>query len=68
MSTRQCDRDRAVVGAVNVGVYFGFLEALYEFVCDEEIIETPTDVPIAGMGLHIPEGVGLFRLRMKMPE
>ena len=62
------NRDWTMVGAVNIGMDFGFFNTLYEFACDEEIINAPADVTVAGTGLHIPEGVGVFRLWVEMTE
>lgn len=43
------NRDRTMVGAVNVGVDVGFFDVLDEFACDEEVVNAPADIPVAGV-------------------
>ena len=43
-----------MVGAVDVGVDFGFLNMLDEFVGDEEVVNAPSDIPVAGVEPLVP--------------
>ena len=43
----ECYRNRAVVGAVDVGVELGFFNTFYEFACDEEVVNAPADIAVA---------------------
>ena len=61
-------RNRAVVGAVDVGVDRGGFYVVHEFARDEKIINAPADVAVAGVSELVPIGVGIFSMGMEMAE
>ena len=61
------DADGTVVGPHHLRHDVGSLHPVSESLVDEEIIDTPADVPVPGPGHHVPKGV-LLRLLVEGPE
>ena len=54
-----------MIGTKYVGMDVGFFDTFYKLVCDEKIINTPTDVSVACMGELVPIGIRIFRMEVK---
>ena len=62
------NRNRTMVGAVDVGVDGGTFNAFDKFGGDEEVVEAPADVPVARAGEEVPIGICVFHIWMEMAE
>ena len=58
------NRNGAVVAPVNIGMNFCFLEVFQQFLGDEEVVEAPAYIAVACAGLHIPECIRFFGIRV----